>query len=422
MPAGISWGSTLSFVVDKTGLILQTALWGLTLYYLFISMFGWIKRKEVPASSFPAVNRFAVIVAAHNEEKVVGGVIRSLKALKYPKELYDIYVIADNCTDNTAKVAAENGALVHERFDEARKGKGFSMEWMFKRLFEMDKQYDAIAIFDADNLASPNFLMEMNKRLLQGHKVIQGYLDSKNPHDSWISGNYAISYWISNRIFQLPRYYLGLNCGLGGTGFVMATDVIKKFGWGATCLTEDLEFSLKLVLNGMKVSWSHEAVIYDEKPLKLKQSWRQRKRWMQGHCDCASRYLKKLFVKALKERDMVSLDSCVYLIQPFIIVANGVSVLFGVFKYISSFEFNMYTILFTILVVFVTYLSIIFVMMEGKLDLKIFAYFITYPLYSITWIPIIIQGFIHRKQKVWVHTEHTKALDISDIENFEKIG
>ena len=202
----------------------QVVMWAIFLYYLTISSFGWVKRKETPAEKFAPANKFAVLVAAHNEAKVIASIVKNLKQLNYPKNMYDIFVIADNCEDETAKIARENGAKVHERFDLVKRGKGFSLEWMFKKLFDMKEKYDAVCILDADNLVSPNFLMEMNKQLCLGHEVVQGYLDSKNPYDSWISGNNSIAFWIGNRMFQLPRHYLGLNCVLGGTGFVVSTE------------------------------------------------------------------------------------------------------------------------------------------------------------------------------------------------------
>ncbi len=412
-------------MLNIVSLVFQYTLLSIFLYYFIISVFGWFRRKEAGADMFPPKNKFAVIVAAHNEEVVIGSIVRNLKQLNYPKDMYDILVIADNCNDNTAKVARQNGASVYERFDSVRKGKGYSLEWMFKKLFASDKNYDAICIFDADNLASPNFLLEMNKQLCMGHKVIQGYLDSKNPSDSWISGNYSISYWTSNRLFQLPRHYLGLSCALGGTGFVMSADVLKEIGWGATCLTEDLEFSMKLVLKNMRVSWSHEAVVYDEKPLHLPQSWRQRRRWMQGHCNCAQRFLKKLVLKAFKDRDKVAFDAGMYLLQPFIIVANAVNMIISGISFLTgekSIVFNARTVFLTLLILIITYYSIIFVFAEGKLTRRILRYFITFPIYSLTWVPIIIHGFIDRNKNEWVHTVHTRALDITDVKSLERVS
>jgi cellulose synthase/poly-beta-1,6-N-acetylglucosamine synthase-like glycosyltransferase len=408
------------------GTIIQMTLLVIFLYYLVISMFGWIKRKEKPASNYPPKNKFAIIISAHNEEAVIGCNVRCLKQLNYPEDMYDIYVIADNCADNTAEVAEEAGAIVNVRKDATKRGKGYSLEWMFKRLSDGKEKYDAICILDADNLVSNNFLLEMNKQLTLGHNVIQGYLDSKNPHDSWVSGNYSLSYWISNRLFQLPRYYLGLSCALGGTGFVMSTKVLNEIGWGATCLTEDLEFSLRLVLKGMKVSWCHEAVVYDEKPLKMGQSWKQRRRWMQGHSDCAGRYFKKMIVKAVKERNMVAFDCALYLIQPFFIAFNGLFVVFSVVKFLMfenlSIIFEPSYIGFFGLMLLLTYIYIVFVILEGKYTNKILLYFILYPIYSLTWVPIIIQGFIDRNKTEWAHTVHTRSIDIKDVEVLKKVG
>lgn len=174
---------------------------------------------------------------------------------------------------------------------------------MFDKLYKMDEQYDYISVFDADNLVDKNYLKAMNERANQGFKVVQGFLDSKNPYDSWITAAYSFCFWSVNRIFQLSRYKLGLCCELSGTGFIIALDTLKKLGWGATCLTEDMEFTMKLSLNDTRVAFAYDAVVYDEKPLTLKQSWRQRVRWMQGHCDVASRYFFKLIKKALKREN-----------------------------------------------------------------------------------------------------------------------
>lgn len=122
---------------------------------------------------------FALVVAAHNEHAVIGQLVQNLQGLNYPKNMYDIYVIADNCSDDTAQIAEKAGALVHVRTHPTKKSKGYALDWMFARLFKMDKQYDAICVFDADNLVHPQFLMEMNNRLCKGDKVIQGYMDAK---------------------------------------------------------------------------------------------------------------------------------------------------------------------------------------------------------------------------------------------------
>ncbi|HEX3029402.1 MAG TPA: glycosyltransferase family 2 protein [Clostridia bacterium] len=422
---GASGWRTFEYVLNIIVMVFQFSLIPVFLYQLVIGMFGWVKRKDIPAERFKPVKSFAIIVAAHNEEMVIGNIVRNMRGLNYPEDLYDLFVIADNCDDNTAKVARENGAQVFERFNDKQRGKGFALEWMFEKLFKMEKKYDAVCVFDADNLVSSNYLMEMNKQLCKGHTVIQGYLDSKNPHDSLIAGSYSITYWINNRVFQLPRYYLGLSCAVGGTGFVVATEVLKEIGWGATCLTEDLEFTIKLVLKGKKVYWSHEAIVYDEKPLTLAQSWKQRKRWMQGQADCAVRYLKDLVTKVIRDRSWVAFDVVMYLVQPLIIVLNGVALVFNVLRMVLFMDmsklFTPGTLITVLTFLFLTYFFLIFVALEGKVTPKIIAYFLFFPVYNLTWIPIIVQGFKNRNDRVWDHTKHTRSLEIDDLEQLEKV-
>ena len=189
-----------------------------------------------------------MIVCAHNEEQVIGQLVENLHLLNYSDHLYDIFVVADNCKDNTAQIARQAGAIVYERFNDNEKGKGFAMDWMFQRLFEMERQYDAVCVFDADNLVHPDFLREMNSRLCKGERLIQGYLDSKNPNDTWISGVFSISFWVVNHVWHLAKYNIGLSSCLGGTGMCISTDILRRHGWGATCLTEDMEFTMKALL------------------------------------------------------------------------------------------------------------------------------------------------------------------------------
>ncbi|HEY9062020.1 MAG TPA: glycosyltransferase family 2 protein [Pseudobacteroides sp.] len=410
-----------SFVYLSTQII-QILIFMAGCYYFGISVFGWIKRKEDSYKDYGPSKKFALVIAAHNEELVIAHIIDSLKKQNYPKELYDIFVVADNCTDNTAKIASEHGAIVYNRSNNELKGKGFALEWMFEKIFDMEKNYDAISIFDADNLVSSNYLMEMNKQLCKGHKVVQGYIDSKNPFDSWITCSYSIAFWLSNRIFQLPRYYLGLSCGLCGTGFCVETKVLKQIGWGATCLTEDLEFTMKLALNGMKVAWAHNAIVYDEKPLTLRQSWNQRKRWMQGHADCASRFLGALFKKAFKEQNLVAFDCALYLFQPIRFIFIGLITImmwiqliyptspFFSLKYVFPVE------VWNVFVVLQFFYGPLVVISEKKFNNKTILGFLLYPFYCLTWVPITIEGFLSKNNKEWDHTTHTREITISDLE------
>ena len=323
----------MSTYFDYIMIPLQLLIVFFTIYYFTLSFFGLFGKKK-ETKIYDEVKTFALIVCAHNEERVIGQLVENLKLLNYDHKLYDIYVVADNCQDQTAAVAAQAGALVQERFSDSGKGKGFALECMFHRLFAMEKKYDAVCIFDADNLVHPNFLKEMNSRLCHGEKIIQGYLDTKNPEDSWVSAMFAISFWITNHIWHLAKYNIGLSCVLGGTGMCIDTEVLKRHGWGATCLTEDEEFTMKALMEGIPTTWAHDAVIYDEKPLTFKAAWNQRVRWAQGNFDVANRYIPRMLYKGIKEHNILLLDGVIDMFQPYFLL---ISAFFIISSYIYEF-------------------------------------------------------------------------------------
>ena len=139
--------------------------------------------------------------------------------------------------------------------------------------------YDALLVFDADNVVDKNFLNVMNKKLCQGEVLVQGYRDIKNPTDTWVSGGYAIFYWTMNRLYHLARYNMGLSPLINGTAFMVKWDLLIDEGWNTKTLTEDIEFALINISKGVKLGWAKDAIVYDEQPLTFKQSWKQRERW-----------------------------------------------------------------------------------------------------------------------------------------------
>ena len=374
--------------------------------------------------------KFAVLVAAHNESAVVGQLIENLKELKYPKELYDIYVIADNCKDNTAEVAEKAGAIVCERFDEHNKSKGFALEWMFEKLFEMEKRgekfYDAVAIFDADNLVHHNFLMEMNNRLCKGDKIIQGFLDAKNPYDSWVAGTFAIAFWLIDHVSHLAKTNIGLSAVLGGTGMCITLDVLKKHGWRATCLVEDMEFTMKSLTEGIKTTWAHDAIVYDEKPITFMQSWTQRKRWAQGQFDVAHRFIPKMLVAGWKRKDIRIWDGCIYLFQPHFLMLSSFFLLMGYLQMaFGTFYTNIYAVMPSDIMTAIMigqYLIPMIILIKVRARLKSWFYLLIYPLFFYTWIPIIFLGFIHRNEHEWAHTHHTRSMNYEQMKREEGRG
>ena len=337
---------------------MQIILLLFTLYFFFIGFCCLWRRRE--QKILTPEKTFAVVVAAHNEAAVIGQLIENLKRLDYPEELYDIYVIADNCTDETAQIAGDAGAIVCERTHPTKKSKGFALEWMFERLFEMDKEYDAIAIFDADNLVHPNFLKEMNNRLLKGDKVIQGFLDAKNPYDTWVAGTFAIAFWVIDHISHLAK----------------------------TNMT-------------------------------FKQAWNQRRRWAQGQFDVAHRFIPTMIREGWKRRDIRIWDGCIYLLQPhflmmstFFIIISYVQLAFPPF-YTSIYKFLPSQLMTAIMIG--QYVLPMIILIKVRAKLKAWFYLLLYPVFIYSWIPIIFLGFIHRNEHEWSHTKHTRAMSMDEV-------
>ena len=268
-------------VVKGLSTFQQVLIWVINIFWVYqfiISVTSLIKFKEKPLL-IDKKHRFIIALPANNEETVIGNLIKSLKMQDYDKDLFDIYVIADNCTDNTAKIARENGAIVYERFDETKKTKGYALNWFLDKMKDKKDDYDALLVFDADNVVDKNFLNVMNKKLCQGEVLVQGYRDIKNPTDTWVSGGYAIFYWTMNRLYHLARYNMGLSPLINGTAFMVKWDLLIDEGWNTKTLTEDIEFALINISKGVKLGWAKDAIVYDEQPLTFKQSWKQRERW-----------------------------------------------------------------------------------------------------------------------------------------------
>ena len=269
------------------------------IYQLYLTVFGF-KRDTRDYQEHEPESRFLVLVPAHNEEKVIGDMIRNLQAMDYPAELYDFYIIADNCTDSTAEVARSLGAhvLVHEKESpDAPTGKPIALKAALEALGDYAARYDLLMIFDADNLIDTNMFREVNSQFLDKGRpdLIQCYLGAKNKSGA-VAWFYYTSYTVTNRFFQLAKHRLGLNCSVGGTGYAITTSYLKeRGGWTTSSLTEDIEIQVEATLDGRRILWNHNTRVYDEKPTSFRASVRQKTRWAQGHWFVALRNTGKLF-------------------------------------------------------------------------------------------------------------------------------
>ncbi len=411
------------YILKQVLVYILTAYW---CYQTVISVCSLIKLKDKPYI-INKNHKFMAIIPAHNEETVVRNLIESLKNQTYDKNLYDIYVIADNCTDRTAKVARDAGAIVLERFDPEHKTKGYALQWFLKQKIEENADYDAFFVFDADNIVDKDFIVNMNKKLCQGEDVVQGYRDIKNPTDNWITAGYALFYWTMHRLYHLARYNIGLSPLLNGTGFMVKFDVVKPNGWETETLTEDIEFSLKRIIKGKKLGWATDAIVYDEQPTSFKQSWSQRSRWTVGHMQCIKRYTGELFKSVKEYKTLMNFDGFLYIVgtTPMLVISM-VLLLINCIMYATQAMTNLELIINILRYLVPTLLlpigtAILAMFLDKKPIKPMIKGLLCYPAFMGTWVIINVKC-LFKRETTWEKIEHVRDIKIAEVKEVpEKI-
>lgn len=389
--------------------------------YTIIALTVKTKKLPVPASQ----GRYAVLIAARNEQEVIGQLLDSLNRQKYPSELYDIFVIADNCTDDTANVCRQHGATVYERFNNRLVGKGYALDTLMTRMKEDGKfDYDAYLVFDADNLLDENYLCEMDRHFQGGkYDAITSYRNSKNYGDNWISAGYSLSFLREAQLMNRPRQILGTSGVVNGTGYMISAKTLETYGgWKFFSLTEDFEFTARVFIDGGKIGYCESAVFYDEQPTDFKQSWTQRLRWTKGYLQMLFRYGGTIVKTMFKKRSFACWDLICSFLPAFVVVAiNTVSwvaelcvrlhdnisispLLLSAFSGILT----MYGILFL--------LGLATTLHEWKYirtaGWKKVLYAFSFPLFLLTYIPISAQALFCRVE--WKPISHKAAASVDE--------
>ena len=254
----------------------------------FIVLIGLL----LPAKRHPRAERklkFAVLICARNEESVIRLPVKSVLMSKYPAEAREAIVLADNCTDRTAERARETGATVWEKTVPSA-GKGDVLSWGIQKVIATGK-YDAIAVFDADNIASDSWFDRMNEALKDGDYVVTGRRCSSNAKANVISGWYTVYWDMMNELSNRVRTNLRLSGKLTGTGFAFLISALGPGGWKTRTMVEDVEFTVQANLNGKRIAYVPEADYADEQPETVQYMWRQLRRWATGGWQVARYYL-----------------------------------------------------------------------------------------------------------------------------------
>lgn len=251
--------------------------------FLYILIGVLTKNKKYPEVSCDQYKKYGIVISARNEEKVIGNLIASLKAQNYNHDLLTIFVVADNCDDNTAQICRDLDCVVYQRFDKKKARKGWALEYLFHNI-ERDygiMNFDGFIFFDADNVVDKNFVQHINNVICSGAQVVVGYRNTKNFKTNFISAAYGIHFCRTVLSTSRARRYLDVSTNLAGTGYCMVSSLLKD-GWTWHTLTEDAELTCDLVSRGVKIEFCESAEFYDEQPVSFRASFRQRIRWIRG--------------------------------------------------------------------------------------------------------------------------------------------
>lgn len=370
----------------------------------------------------PKPHRFAVIISARNESAVIGQLLNSIENQTYSKELVDVYLIADNCTDNTADIAREHGANVYIRNNLELIGKGYALDFALKKMMAdgVFDNYDAFMVFDADNILEPDYIEQMNKVFSQGHRVITSYRNSKNFDDNWITGGYSIWFLRESKYLNNARMNLHTSCSISGTGFLVHHDIFaENGGWKHHTLTEDIEFTIDSVTKGERIAYCPDAVLYDEQPITFKQSWNQRLRWAKGFYQVFAKYggelVKSIFTRhSFASFDMLmSIFPALFLTIAYIVIyviciaysafTSNLDMLFALLRDLGVMLFNCYAFLYVVgLITIITEWKRINTTGKRKILLSF-----SFPLFLLTYIPIAIVALF--KKVTWTPIAHGQS-------------
>lgn len=304
--------------------VIQVLLWvGQGLIYL---VFGWMIilaiignkkkcRKEITQMSIDK-HRFAILICAHNEEQVIGSILDSLREQTYDAANWKVYVIADRCSDDTAKIAMQyDFVTVLHRNTEGESRKGLALQWGIENVLEREgNAMDIIMVLDADNLVIPEFLELLNKKFCEGSTLVTGRRVSMNPYDTLVSKWYSVYWSIVSELFCRSHSNLHLSSLLSGTGFAFSVSILNDNKFCTLSMSEDIEFSIQQNLKGIRVDYVEDAIFYDEQPTRLSVMYKQLRRWTTGSYQITKMYSVRMLKELFHKPSLLLLDSFISLI------------------------------------------------------------------------------------------------------------
>ena len=363
-------------------------------------------------------NRYAVLICARNEAAVLPKLLESLRAQDYPGVL-DLYVAADNCTDDTARLARKGGATVFERHDLVHVGKGYALNFLLHRIWAEGKHYDGYLLFDADNLARPDFVRRLDGVFSPECPVVAGYRNTKN-YRGWVAAGQGLCFIREVRFLNCPRTLLGFSGNVTGTGFLVSEEILRTAGcWPWHCLCEDLEFSTVQMIAGRRIAYCPQAEYFDEQPATLSQSVRQRLRWCKGFLQVMASRGAGLGRAALRGSWSCA-DLLISRIAPVLFnllalgfAAVGVALAGGPVLMLAALGRILACGYLSMLVMAALTTCTEWKRIQAPAVWKLAGIF-TFPLYMATYLPIALVACVRRVE--WTPVAHTRAVSLNQLD------
>lgn len=379
------------------------------LVYCFIALYRPFKR----FSEAKEKHKIAILIPSRNEEKVIGNLVQSLWQQNYPRDKYEVYVLANQCNDHTEDKALEAGAKVIQCNNT--KSKGDVLKIAFDQLKE-DSSIEAYIIFDSDNLADENFLTRMNDAYSEGYDLLQGRRTGKNVSCSWVSCCYEIFYILQNIFFNHARVTANHSASFNGTGWLVSRKYILKYGYDMHTLTEDIEQMALAALENEKVMYVHDAVVYDEYPVTLKVSFCQLNRWIFGQVQNMRLYAGRLFVSVFKNQSSTSFDmGCILAMPIIVLLAMIVLICYLIGNSSAAASFGRYIgwILLAIYLGMIVFLGAVIHKNESTMK-ELLRGVLCFPIFILSWL-ILMPGNLFRRKMVWKAIPHEYASKIEEM-------
>lgn len=397
--------------MERICLLLTLAVKMFSLWFLLTALMFW-KKPRAYEKSMPRT-RFACLIAARNEEAVIAALVESLRAQDYPNALYDIYVIPNNCTDDTENAARAAGAKIFRCFTQiACKGDALheAVDWLLPQ-----RRYDAVCVFDADNVVDPGFLAAMNDAMCAGARVCKARLLVKKPYDSAVAGCYALYFTLCDFFFSRSRANLGLSAKLVGTGFAVHRSVLEKLGgWNTETIAEDAEFSCLCAAAGERVCWVPEAVTYDEAPERFAVSMVQRRRWVSGIMSVCTRRLAELLHPAAGADRLRVADMTMFLCAPFAQALSALPLLIGLASAAAAGRVGAFAAPLGVSLIGMLAFALFLVLLSPYRNRRILCAAALFPIFMASWLPLQVLGVL-RRTTVWREIRHSRSIGAREL-------